>query len=374
MKFINNFIRRIYILSKAKFIFKAPKKSKLIFFDYNLNSQFKFFYKKKFEIIYIRFEEINLVILINTIAKSGLRNFAINYVLNYINYVSPKIILTFNDLSPAFYMIKKYLNEKIKTISIQQSFRNNNDFNQFVLKKSFYKVDYLLTYSKYFNKYYSKKLIANKIIEIGSFLNNLYKKKIKKKQKKEILFISQYKNLSNDISYFNQEKKILKYLLKYSKDKKINFNINIRLQTNLHNNLKENLRLSKKIYLNNFQFINQKNIFISSNNVSNFDIKGISTYDYIDRYENILIIDTSMGLEALTRGSKVIAFPLNKNFGSKKDFFISKKLDYKSFKNKLNLIIFMKKKSFFNKIKNSKLIINYDKNNKIMKKIISNSI
>ena len=113
---------------------------------------------------------------------------------------------------------------------------------------------------------------------------------------------------------------------------------------------------------------------MSSSNASTFNNKGISTYDYIDCYENILIIDTSVGLEALARGAKVIAFPLNKSFGSKKDFFISRKLDYKSFKNQLNLIIFMKKKSFFNKIRGSKLMINFDQNNKILKKLILNQL
>lgn len=374
MQFINNFLRKIRILLRAKFIFKAPKKSELIFFDYNLNNHFKFFYKKKFEIIHIRMEKINFIILLNTIAKTGLKSFSINYIINYINYVSPKIILTFSDISPAFYLIKNYTNGRIKTISIQLSFRHNYDFKQFKLKKSFYNVDYLFTHSNYFNKYYSKNLIANKTIEIGSFLNNFYKKKIKNKQKKGIIFISQFKESSNDMKYFNHEKKILEYLIKYSKEKKINFIINIRLQKNLYDNHSDNLKASKKIYLKNFKFIDQKNIVISSSEVSTFNIKGISTYDYIDCYENILIIDTSMGPEALARGAKVIAFPLKKNFGSKKDFFISRKLDYKSFKNQLNLIIFMKKKSFFNKIRGSKLMINFDQNNKILKKLILNQL
>ena len=177
MKFINNFIRRVGILLKAKFVFKAPRKSKVILFDYNLKDQFKMFYKKDFEVIYIRFEKINFIILVNTIVKNGFNSFATNYAINYINYVSPKVVLTFNDISPAFYQIKSNTKSRFKTISVQQSFRDNNDFKPFKIKNCLYNVDYLLTYSSYYNKYYSKYLIADRTIEVGSFLNNFYKKK-----------------------------------------------------------------------------------------------------------------------------------------------------------------------------------------------------
>ena len=142
-----------------------------------------------FEIFFKRFEKINLYILFYTIIKNGFINIKFNYLLNYIDQVNPKIIITNNDVDATFYKLKKSIKNKIKTISIQRSFKEKNEFNHFKLQKINYSSDYLLLFSLQQKKYF-KKYIDSKFIVIGSFINNFYKKKIQKKNK--IIFISEF--------------------------------------------------------------------------------------------------------------------------------------------------------------------------------------
>ena len=77
-----------------------------------------------------------------------------------------------------------------------------------------------------------------------------------------------------------------------------------------------------------------------------------------------------MGFEILSRKKKLIAFPLNKYFRSKKIFFISQKLNIKIFEQKLSKIISMKNKDYFKKIEGTSFLIPFDKKNKILKKLV----
>ena len=346
--------------------FYPPKKTKILLFDTNLQESINKFYNGNFEVLNVRYEKINFFILLLTIIKFGFKDLSTNYILTFIRSVNPKVLLTFNDLNPRFYLIKKNIDPKITTIVLQQSFRDKNNFNNFKLKKNFYNVDYLFVFSKFFKNYYSKKISAKKIIISGSFLNNFFS--IRKKKNSNILFISQYKEYLNDINYYNHEKKLLKFLVEYSKKNKINYKVNIRLQTSKSKNDELNKEISKKIYINKFEFLKKNDLIIS--NSANQTKKKNTTYDYLNKFNNIITIDSSIGLEVLARKQKIISFPLNPFFGSKKDFFLSKKLNYKNFCYLLNLIISMKEEDFYRKSKKSKLMISYDKDNKYLKNLI----
>ena len=356
----------IKLILNRNIIFYPPKKTNILLFDTNLQESINKFYNGDFEVLHVRYEKINFFILFSAIIKFGFKNLSTNYILTFIRSVNPKVLLTFNDLNPKFYLIKRKIDPKITTIALQQSFRDKNDFNNFKLKKNFYNVDYLFVFSNFFKNYYVKKISAKKIIISGSFINNFYS--IRRKKNSNILFISQYKEYLNDIKYYNHEKKLLKFLVEYSKKNKINYKVNIRLQTSNNKNDKLNKKISKKIYINKFEFL-KKNDVIISNNAYQTQKKN-TTYDYLNNFNNIITIDSSIGLEALARRQKIISFPLNPNFGSKKDFFLSKKLNYKNFCFLLNLIISMKEDDFHKKSKKSKLMISFDKDNKHLKNLI----
>ena len=107
MKFIKNFVRRICILLDAKFIFQSPKKTKLILFDYNKENEFKFFFKKDFEIINIRYEKIIPYIIPKTLStkipniclsKSELNTFLILFrIKSEIKKITGIEIITLNN-------------------------------------------------------------------------------------------------------------------------------------------------------------------------------------------------------------------------------------------------------------------------------------
>ena len=356
------------ILSNIKFDLNLPNNTNILLYDTNLSSQFLNFLKnyEKIQILNTRYERINLLILINSICKNGFKNLITNYVLNYIKFTRPKLILTFNDLSPNFYLLKDKIDKKIITISIQQSFRNPEEFKHFKNKFN-YKVDYLLTYGKKFDQYYKNVIVSKKILHIGSFLNNLKTKKKTRIRKNEILFISQFKNYLSDKKYKKHEENLLILLKNFCDKKNIKYKIIIRKQLSNNNSIYED---SKKIFKSNFDFIDYKNILITNRKKNNTGIKVTTTYDIIDQYENILIIDSSMGFEILSRKKKLIAFPLNEYFRSKKDFFISQKLSVKIFEQKLSKIISMKNKDYFKKIEGTSFLIPFDEKNKILKKLV----
>ncbi len=253
------------ILIKIKFDLILPNNSNILVYDTNLSNQFINFFKnyEKIQVLNIRYERINLLILINSICKNGFKNLMTNYVLNYIKFTKPKLILTFNDLSPNFYLLKDKIDKKIITISIQQSFRHSEEFKHFK-KEVNYKVDYLLTYGKLFDKYYKNLIVSKKIIHIGSFLNNLKTKKNTRIHKNEILFISQFKNYLFDKKYKEHEKNLLIMLKNFCDKKNIKYKIIIRIQSSNNNNNKSIYEDSKKIFKSNFDFIDYKNILVTN--------------------------------------------------------------------------------------------------------------
>ena len=70
-----------------------------------------------FEIFYKRFEKINLYILFYTIIKNGFINIKFNYLLNYIDQVNPKIIITNNDVDATFYKLKRVLKTRLNNFN-----------------------------------------------------------------------------------------------------------------------------------------------------------------------------------------------------------------------------------------------------------------
>jgi surface carbohydrate biosynthesis protein len=124
MKLKEMFFKKIFF----KIQFYPPSKKKILIYDAGGIEYFdKLFFKKDYEIFHNRYEKINFFILAKVFIKSGLSNIKKNYKYYYISYVSPKVIITFVDNNPGFYLIKEKFPEII-FISIQNGIRNNIDF------------------------------------------------------------------------------------------------------------------------------------------------------------------------------------------------------------------------------------------------------
>ena len=131
-----NLYKNLIIILKSKFYLGSPKKNKFLLFDggrLEFLDKYKIF--QNIQILHVRFESVYLLILFKTIFTTGIKNLSKNYIKNYIIAVNPKIIITFTDYNPTFFLLKELIKKpKFKTIAIQSSFRSDINFKVFKKK------------------------------------------------------------------------------------------------------------------------------------------------------------------------------------------------------------------------------------------------
>ena len=232
-----------------------------------------------------------------------------------------------------------------------------------VVKKSSYNVDKIFVFNKYIGKYFQK-LNAKKVVTIGSFRSNHFRKK--KRKKIDFLFISSWnkanpsKIIASNFTFAEYQKFhdiTLKNLSKFIK--KNNYKIHV-LSKSLSNN-------EYNYYKEFFKNINWK--FIKNNQQN--------PYHIVDQSKVIINFHSTLGYESLSRGNKT-AF-INP-FGSKECMkttkfgwplklkkngpFWSTSNSYNKLEKLLNGLIFMKKKRFnLLFIKYGNKLMPYNKNN-----------
>ena len=370
----------MYNLTKTSFYFKKPQQKKLLFFD---EAQANFFITK-FKInkndcysLNTRKEKINIYILLNTVKRlfsSFCRpsNLFLNYLLEYIKSVNPSVVITLIDNNILFFFLKKYF-PRVKFLTIQLGHRTEHrDIFTVIKKKKLGKKNLKADICFTFNKAYGQKIsnyIKCKTIDIGSLKNNFVKIG-ETKNKKTLLFISQFRNeLPSNNNCFNIEKKLLPEIKLYCEKEKINFYI---LGAHKINADVEKKYFTKIIGFNNWKFLAAR--------------KNLDNYRVIDKFENIVFIDSTLGYEAIGRKKKVANFSsrrLTKNSPyekfawpfkiKKRDFFYSNSCSKDEVKRVLDNVTKCSekkwKKEFLHKIKK---FCPYKKNNLIFrKKIIS---
>lgn len=366
MQFLTTIFRNLMKLHKIKIYFKAPKKNNILIFDKERIFFLKDIIKKEnIQTLDIRLETLNLSILFNSFFKTGFKGLAKEYIKNYIIAVRPKLILTFSDYNPTFFILKDLVTSfRFKTLAVQSSLRTNIHLKAFKKNKIKYYCDYFFVISKesenLFSKYVKSKYFIN-----GSFLNNAEKILNYKNKKKKIIFISQFKVPEYGITRgFFMEKKLVTYLKKYCQDNNYSFNIAVR--PNITTNLLD-LKKNTTVYLKYFKNINKKNIVgerFKNNNYKN-----------LDKSDLVIFLNSTLGLEALSRGKKVLGFPhfpICKNQYT--EFFIAKLTKYSLFEKKLDLIIKMSQNDWTKKTGKSKLKYIYDYNNSQFRRILKSNI
>ena len=89
---------------RAKYDFFPPNKSDILVYDFDSKEiTKKIFNLKRISFLSTRKERLNLFIIIKTLFQLKFRYF--DYILNFIKYVSPKLIVTSIDNNRNFYMI-----------------------------------------------------------------------------------------------------------------------------------------------------------------------------------------------------------------------------------------------------------------------------
>ncbi len=388
-KKISFIITKIFSIIKKLLLSKIeitePKKADILvwgtpgFIHIFKEKNYRFMNYKKINFLKVWGESYNLRVLIKC-ALSFKFSF-LDYTNEFIKITKPKVILSFLDNYKTFYLIKKNKNQK--KIIIQNSMRSN-EFDEFKKDKAFYKnkVDYVFAYNKNIKKSYND-LLHSKTFSVGSFLSN--NSPIKKNKKiYDIVYISTFRDgdknfIINDKitlgDYLNSEKKLIKNILKFSKEYKKKFYILCTNKT--HQREKEIKFFNNVLGKKNWKQIKRKSD----------DYRF--TYKVVDKAKIIMGIDTTVLYESLARGTKTVFCdirPSNKfldktrYFGWPKKFkkhgpFWTSNNNYYSIKKVMKNILNTNENNW-KKIKEKYAddLMSYDQGNKAFKKILKESL
>ncbi len=302
-------IRVFLFIYQTKKVWRKPKSAKVVIYDRSGSEAIIKYLKDGItHVLDTRGESINIFILLKTIFSGSIS--MSTYFEMYIKFVNPDVIITFVDNNPRFYTLN-HINPNLKTVFIQNGYRGEfTDVFELLecdRESNFdYNVDYMFVFGKAIADKYKQYIKGNTII-IGSFLNNEAVVPIQQKNK-SVLFISQYRKPSVDLSepmmyrygnpityddFFYPEKWILPLLFKYCDSNELKLTV---LGNSLVDQEKERSYFTKLIGPQKWWFIPRE--------------IGVSNYSFLDKFGIIVFIDSTMGYEALARGYKTVAFSL----------------------------------------------------------------
>lgn len=364
---MRKFINRIKKIASIRIRFDLPESKKILKFDEGNIELLKKSIKYDFNVMPIRKLEVYFWIYIRQIL---LFDFSFStYFKNYVKFTSTKLVISLLDNNLFCYKIKNEL-DGVFFISIQNGIRSTSEkifqekFNKF--HKNL-KCDHIFTHNKYILEEY-KKIIDSDYHVLGNYINNASKIN-KTKYKNSYLFIC--------TGHTNWDMRIgISYKLLYLLNSYF-----LRSNKKLHILLKSKIYLRQKNEINFYKrFFTCKCVFLKSKTKS-------SPYKILDKFENIIFTQSTLGYEAISRNKKTAIFPVNKDkvdrkiFGWPKkkqknyDFFLPKKLTYSEVERVLNNISNCKQSNWnINHYKYIKDLMYFDKGNSQLNKIISKII
>ena len=308
-------LKKFASLLRSRIIFLTPKKRPILLYDSHGNSLAKKIFKPgMYEILHTRKETLNLPILLTTLLKGKFS--ALEYFKNYVNFVSPEIVITFNDNSFNFYELKKKCREHF--ISVQRGYRtyHNDILEYFKNKNETFHIDHYFVFNKSIINHLKKYVISNYTL-LGSAENNFYSINNLTKKKREIVYISSHSiagfeklnETDQMISEFYQiEIKVLNSLIDFCE--KNNYILSILGK----HRVAENKIIEKDFFINNlkgnFNYIE-----------NNYERK---TYEILDRASMSIGTHSTLIYENFSRGNKSFVF----NFRHDKYPFNTKRFGY----------------------------------------------
>jgi len=334
-----------YLLS-AKYILRKPVRSKVLIFRGDGRNAIIFIDYLDWDDVQFLQQldvEINFYILFRSLLYSQ------NYYQEYVDFVNPRLLLTFIDNSITFLKLK--VQKESCKISIQNGYRSTlNDLYANLPKAK--SADLSLDYAFCMNKYVADRL--NKYIEcesivIGSFISNKSDVYFKNKNN-NIAFISTFR-----VNYLNPEKEITASLTwgEYIRNEKkfLRWFFGYLIRTGL-----------KLDIIGSSEVDHELEVLFYKELASGFQFNYIKrdstrpTYELIDKAAAIVCIDSTLGYEALSRGAKVAMFSgirgkknqlESRQFGwpgpnSKKGAFWTNSIDQKDWKKTVEYVLKIK--------------------------------
>jgi len=316
-KFIRKYLKLLntrLLLFKERKIWFLPNKCDVLIFDSRGDSLMEVELAKVLSpygtigrLVFPGNGEINIPVLLASILKRGTRITA--YCDSYIRRTNPRVVISCIDNSTIFYSVA-VRNPDVKSIFLQNGTRAyfSDVFEKLDRKPSGenMKVDFMLVFGSNIGAEYAK-YVAGSVVPIGSFKNNNIPR-VRPKVEGTLSFISQYRDVAtrierNGILYTHQQwfesldQMIIPFLASYAKDKGLQFRIIPRAG---HQKDSSILRNEKRYF---------RGILGSECEFSKWERHG-SSYDDIDSTEVAVTIDSSLGLEAIARGTKSAIFSI----------------------------------------------------------------
>ena len=304
---MNQLWRLLKSLFKIKWRLTPPKSSKvLLYFKTGADVIAPYFKQNEFQILDIRESEVNLWVAFKCLINRDLS--AQNYARQFIKIVQPKLVLTFIDNFPPFYLLKRDFPE-VKTLLIQNGYRTepNDLFGSLILENlnedNF--VDELFVFGKAVGKKFNQYISGN-VNDHGSFKNNSIA--LNQTSKTSVAYISTYRpSISRSyvvpesspqlpVTYgeiITRRESAILWLANYCAKK----NRVLKIIGKDENQADEESYYRGLLHEHKFEFIGRTS--------------SKTSYEAIDKSEIVVFTSSTLGYESLARGKKTAAIMLD---------------------------------------------------------------
>ena len=307
MKSFLQFLKRAYKYFRAtKRVWRKPPQADLLIIDRGTASPLdEMFAHHQPHVLDIRGESVNMLALFRALPK--IRLGAVAYLEAYIDFVKPKLILSRNgDSSPNLWQLKRRVVD-YKVALIQNGWRpdlygaiNISNFEASDKVRPEIDVAFVFGLAQADDRL---KNHANLVVGCGSTKLNGISGSGLSATPKDIVFISQYRvNQSKDIpNFYDAEEAVCPSLTKFAKNHALQIHVAGTYQ-DLERSLEEEKWFSSKFDGANWLFHRNQ---------------GFTSYQLIHDANMVVVVDSTMGNEALALGKKLSALSCRKYGRSK---------------------------------------------------------
>ena len=299
--------RLLKSLTRLRWRFKQPKqRDVLLFFKTGAEVISPYFKPNEFQVLDLRESEVNIPIAIRCLLTGDLS--AENYARQFIKFAKPKLILTFIDNFPPYYLLKNEF-PGIKIWLIQNGIRSErNDLFDLLKTDSTSPancVDKMFVFGTAIGKKYLDYISGETVVH-GSFKNNLVP--LSAPQKDSVAYVSTFRpsqqmnfvlresRPERPVTYgqiISRREKVILWLAEYCTEKQLKLTIvgkdeNPQREESYYKSLLQNYK---------FEFVARE---ITS-----------SSYEAIDRSEIVVFTSSTLGYESLARGKRTAALILD---------------------------------------------------------------
>ena len=301
------FLRLFKSLTKLTWRLTPPlRRDVLLYFKTGADVIAPYFSPGEFQVLDLRESEVNITVAIRCLLTRDLS--AQNYARQFIRMAKPKLILTFIDNFPTFYLLKKEFPE-IQIWLIQNGIRSDRDDLFDLLKtnysKQFSQVDKMFVFGSAVGEKYLE-YISGEVVVHGSFKNNLVK--LERAKKSSVAYISTYRPNQKrsfivpesrpeaPVTYeqiIDRREKAIVWLAKYCSENELQLTI-----IGKHENPEQEESYYRTLLKNcGFEFRARR--------------VSTSSYTAIDQSEIVVFTSSTLGYESLARGKKTAALLLD---------------------------------------------------------------